>query len=132
MLSLITTFRNVPTRLWATRLWIVACIIGRYCDRFLSQRRLNIHHRGAINCFNRADSQSISYDSADRHWVKPKRVWTIGGTRCKNSCQWTIWIRARMDLQYLAIRLMQPGYHDDLVTSVKAIERFPRKSVHFK
>ena len=64
--------------------------------------------------------------------MQPERVWAIGRSGGKYSCKWTIGIGTGMNFQYLAIRLMKPGYDDDLVTRSKAVESFSRKRVNFK
>ena len=56
-------------------------------------------------------------------------VWKAG---CKNARERGLRVAAGMNFEYLAIRLMQPGDDDDLITGCDPAQRRRESRVHFE
>ena len=97
-----------------------------------SQHWLNVDHGSTVDGFNGADSKASPSDSANDDRVKAEGIWAIGRSGGEYPGDRTAGIGTGMNFQYLAIRLMQPGDDDDLVTWVEAMERVSRECVNFK
>ena len=92
-----------------------------------SQHWLNVDHGSTVDGFNGADSKASPSDSANDDRVKAEGIWAIGRSGGEYPGDRTAGIGTGMNFQYLAIRLMQPGDDDDLVTWVEAMERVSRE-----
>ena len=55
-------------------------------------------------------------DCEQGHRMQADRIGPIGRARCKYALEWSAEVIARMHLQEIALRLMQPRQQDELVT----------------
>src|SRR6185312_12489983 len=78
--------------------------------------RLEVEDRRAVERLDRPDLEARAGDPADRHAMEADGVRAIGRARREHARQPAATIAARMDLQPVASRAIEPGEDDELVT----------------
>jgi len=100
--------------------------------RRTGERRLEVHHRSTVNHFHGADPQAMCGDLAHRHSMQANRVRPVRRSRRKHTRQRTARVRTRMNLQYVAFGLMQPGQDNQLVANPNPVKALRREWTHFQ
>ncbi len=90
------------------------------------EHRFDVDDRRAIDRFDGADPKAVAGDPPNSDPVKAQWIWPVGRTRRKHAGQRIALVRARVDLQHVAPRPVQPRHDDDLVAGREAVETFCR------
>lgn len=92
----------------------------------------DVDDRRAVDGLNRTDPQAIPYDLLHGHTMKAHWIRTVWRARGENPGQPTAWIRAGMNLHYVAPGLVQPGEDNDVVAGSEAVEGGGSKPMDFQ
>src|SRR5690349_7652579 len=86
-----------------------------------AQDRLDVNLRRAFNCVERTDAEAAIANFQHVYLVKAEGIRAVRRARRKNTSKRRVLVRARMHLQDLALRLMQPGDQNNFLANDKAL-----------
>lgn len=84
----------------------------------ISDHRLDVDDRRAVDGFDRSDEQAVPVDRAHGNGVEAGRVRHVGGARREDAREWTTRVRPWPDLEDVPGGLVKPG--DDEILSPTA------------
>ena len=96
---------------------------GGRARRFSAQDGLDVDDGRAVDRLQRSHLELEPVDPADRDAMEPERVRPIGRPRREHARQRSARVVARVDLQDVSLRLVQPGHDDQLVAHADAVQR---------
>lgn len=98
----------------------------------MAEHRLDVDDRRAVDSLDRADQQPVLSHFAHRNLMKANWVRPVGRACCKDTSQSSEWIRTGMNLQHIAMGLVQPSQNDELVSGLESVKALRRERIHFQ
>jgi len=99
---------------------------------YAAMRGFDIDDGRPVDSFDGTDAQTILLHFTDFHRMQPQRIWTIRRARGKNAGKGLAAIRARMNLQNIAARHVEPGHHNNVIANREAIHSLLHFRVEFQ
>ena len=82
----------------------------------------DVDDRRAVDGFDGADPQSVLADLTHSNWMEAQRIWPVRRSRRKDARRPTARVRARMNLQHIALGLVQPSHNDNVIACREAVD----------
>ena len=93
------------------------------------EHSFDIDNRGRVDGFDRAHQQEVPIDVSYGHAMDAERVRPVRRARGEDAGERVMLVSARVNLQYVAPRLVQPRHHDD-VTPAASPSRAAAANAH--
>src|SRR5262245_61308746 len=97
--------------------------------RKTAKHRLDVDYRGVVDRFDWSNQEAVAGDLLHGHGMEAERVRPILRSCRENTAQRSGPVVARVDLQHIALRFVEPRDDDDLVTDADAIERVNQRLI---
>src|SRR6185503_19947144 len=96
------------------------------------EHRLHVHHRRPVDRLDGPDPEPRAHDAAHGHGVEADRVRPVGRARGEHAVEPVPGIVARVDVEHVALPLVEPGDDDQLVAGLDPEERRLRPRLHLE
>jgi len=93
-------------------------------DRLTSQQRLDVDNRGAIDGFDRSNSQPIPNDFLHGYGMEAQWIRSVRRARREDAREGKPLVTARVEAEHIAAGAVKPRHDDDLIADGDSVESF--------